>query len=215
MKILFITDLHGHFDALALLPKADLVLVGGDFTTFGTLEEFQAAVTKVEGYFPNFRGVAGNLDPSLPSDQILKDSGHLLAQQMIQCNGVNLLGISGSNLCPRPTPYEWDDEQRWQSLDSLSWGHVDILVTHAPPYGFGADVIPNGMHVGSQAVRRLAEMLKPRLHLSGHIHEAIGVFEENGSVLVNPGPFGMGGHFAYIDLPLSGKPVVELQTIGN
>ena len=100
MKILFITDLHGHFDALALLPKADLVLVGGDFTTFGTLEEFQVAVMKVEGYFPNFRGVAGNLDPGLPSDQILKDSGHLLAQQMIQCNGVNLLGISGSNLCP-------------------------------------------------------------------------------------------------------------------
>ena len=173
MKILFITDLHGHFDALALLPKADLVLVGGDFTTFGTLEEFQAAVTKVEGYFPNFRGVAGNLDPGLPSDQILKDSGHLLAQQMIQCNGVSLLGISGSNLCPRPTPYEWDDEQRWQSLDSLSWGHVDILVTHAPAYEIND--LDNPTHRGFHCFRWVLDNFSPRFFLHGHVHKSYGV----------------------------------------
>ena len=210
MKILFITDLHGHFDALAKLPAADLLLVGGDFTNFGSTEGLQAAMRLVEARFPNFLGVAGNLDPGEDADHVLATAGHLLGTSVQTVNGIRMMGVSGSHVCPRPTPYEWDDEARRQSLDSLSWEYVDILVTHAPPYGFGADVIPNGMHVGSKYIKRLAEMTSPVVHLCGRIHEAFGIFSENRSVLVNPGAFGEEGHYALIEWSAEVLPQVTL-----
>ena len=210
MKILFITDLHGHFDALAKLPTADVLLVGGDFTNFGSPEEFQAAVRLVEARFPSFRGVAGNLDPGEDADHVLAAAGHLLGTTVQTVNGIRMMGVSGSHVCPRPTPYEWDDESRSQLLDELTLPHVDVLITHAPPYGFGADVIPSGVHVGSQYIKRLAEMTLPTVHLCGHIHEASGVFAENGAVLVNPGAFGDEGNYALMELPCDGRPMVTL-----
>ncbi|MBR4125887.1 MAG: metallophosphoesterase family protein [Victivallales bacterium] len=210
MKILFITDLHGQFDALAKLPSADLLLVGGDLTNFGIPEEFRMGMQKIEAVFPDFKGVAGNLDPGMAADEILAEGSHLLSLQEIECKGIRLLGLSGSNLCPRPTPYQWDDEYMIQQFVNKEDIRIDILVTHAPPHGFGADVIPNGMHVGSHAVKRLAEMTRPRLHLCGHIHEASGVFDENDTLLVNPGPFGKVGNYALIELPDGQKPVVTL-----
>lgn len=210
MKILFITDLHGHFDALAKLPAADMLLVGGDFTNFGSPEEFQAAMRLVEACFPNFLSVAGNLDPGEEADHILAGAGHLIGTAVQIVNGLRMMGVSGSHVCPRPTPYEWDDEARCAALASLPLSRVDILVTHAPPYGFGADVIPNGMHVGSKYVKRLAELTSPIVHLCGHIHEASGVFAENGAVLVNPGAFGDEGNYALLELPCNGCPVVTL-----
>ena len=211
MKILFITDLHGHFDALAKLPAADMLLVGGDFTNFGSPEEFQAAMRLVEACFPNFLSVAGNLDPGEEADHILAGAGHLIGTAVQIVNGLRMMGVSGSHVCPRPTPYEWDDEARCAALASLPLSRVDILVTHAPPYGFGADVIPNGMHVGSKYVKRLAELTSPTVHLCGHIHEASGVFAENGAVLVNPGVFGAEGHYALIEWSAEVLPQVTLR----
>ncbi len=211
MRLLFITDIHGHFEALPHLPEADLVLCGGDFTNFGTSEEFQSAVKLVEVRFPKFYAVAGNLDPGETADAILAESGHLLSPTPIQVSGLTLVGVSGSHTCPRPTPYEWADEAMEERLTALTLPAIDILVTHAPPYGFGADVIPNGMQVGSHAIRKFAERLQPRLHLCGHIHEASGVFDENGTVLVNSGAFGAEGHYACIDLQIHEKPNVALR----
>lgn len=210
MKILFITDLHGQFDALAKLPSADLLLVGGDLTSFGTPEEFRMGVQKIEAFFPDFKGVAGNLDPGKEADQVLAEKGHLLSLQELEFHGVKLLGVGGSNICPQSTPYQWEDEDMIQLFNNENIKYADILVTHAPPHGFGTDVIPDGTHVGSHAVRFFAESAKPRLHLCGHIHEASGVFDENGTVLVNPGAFGDVGNYALVDLAAGKRPKVVL-----
>lgn len=47
-----------------------------------------------------------------------------------------------------------------------------IFVSHAPPYGTTLDVISNGAHVGSKAIREYIETNQPLISLSGHIHEA-------------------------------------------
>lgn len=209
MRIVFFSDLHEHFSALSKLPDADLVLIGGDFTTLGTPEHFREAIKIVEERYPKFLAVAGNMDPA-EADDILTEMGHFLPAETTVVKGLKCLGLSGSHKCPRPTPYEWDDTAMDKRLKALSIDALDILVTHAPPMNFGADVIPNGMHVGSTAIANFAQNTSPRFHLCGHIHEASGLFDENGTLLINCGDFGDVGNHAVIELLDGQSPVVTL-----
>ncbi len=198
MRLLFITDLHGKYEAFSRLPEADLILIGGDFTNRGDEAALEDVLHLLGKKHPTFYAVAGNLDPAA-SDAVLLRTGHLLpADVPLSIGGYQLLGIGGSNLCPVNTPNQWPDEEMEKRLLSLAISKLDILVTHAPPHGFGADRIPSGAFVGSKAIAAFAAKTHPALHLSGHIHEAVGIFDENGTILVNPGPFGDAGHFADI-----------------
>lgn len=67
-----------------------------------------------------------------------------------------------------------------------------VCVIHGPPHGTGLDQIAGGAHVGSRAVRRFLERMRPALALHGHIHESPAVsgrFVERigATVCVNPG----------------------------
>ena len=59
-----------------------------------------------------------------------------------------------------------------------------ILVTHVPPFGT-VDKIFIGMHGGSKELRELVDKFKPRLVLSGHIHEDPGYKKINNTIFVN------------------------------
>ena len=50
------------------------------------------------------------------------------------------------------------------------------------------DVPFSGKHVGSDSIEKLVEEFKPRVVLSGHIHEDRGIVEKDGIVFMNPGP---------------------------
>ena len=53
-----------------------------------------------------------------------------------------------------------------------------IFVSHSPPYDTPLDVMMDGSHVGSRAIRRYIEANQPLVSLHGHIHEA---FHQSGS----------------------------------
>lgn len=63
-----------------------------------------------------------------------------------------------------------DDDKVWSSIPL----EVDILVTHEPPFGI-LDQTNKGVHAGSPALLRLVEVMKPRVHIFGHIHEGHGI----------------------------------------
>jgi len=216
MRILFFSDLHNETNALSRLPDADLILMGGDFTTAGTLSQLSKMIQTVANRFPAFLGVVGNMDPGTAGEELLMRSGHgLPATPTHVLNRFQILGLGGGNPSPFHTPYEWSEEEQEERLKSLNTP-LDILVTHAPPLGFGADKLPNGMHVGSQAIANLVSRLHPALHLCGHIHEAVGIFNENGTILVNPGPFGAEGNHAVIEWrDGEDKPAVWLAQAGK
>lgn len=66
-----------------------------------------------------------------------------------------------------------------------------IMITHAPPFNTGLDLIPGLGHVGSKSYRKAIKKLKPDLYICGHIDEAGGVIDSIGSsLLINPGPIG-------------------------
>lgn len=92
---------------------------------------------------------------------------------------------------------EWFDshatiEEDLEELAKMSDPGRTIYVLHDPPYGTALDVLYNGRHIGSAAVRRFIEQHQPPAVLSGHIHESPKVsgkvMDSIGETLcVNPG----------------------------
>ncbi len=202
MRILFISDLHGQCRAIPALPAADLIIVGGDFTQFGSTEDVAAVLQCVRKRPEPCLAVLGNLDPET-ANALLDEQGISLHLRRRQFGTRSLVGIGGANTSPFNTPYEWTDDDMAAQLTACHAcsGPLDILVSHAPPRQSGADRIGNGSAVGSQAVADLVQRHRPPLVLCGHIHEAAGIYAFAGAIIVNPGPFGPQGHYACIDWP--------------
>ena len=60
---------------------------------------------------------------------------------------------------------------------------VDVLITHAPPYGIlDRD---GSIHYGSNELLSRVKAVRPRIHLFGHIHKANGLEESGGTVFSN------------------------------
>jgi Icc-related predicted phosphoesterase len=82
---------------------------------------------------------------------------------------------------------------------------LTIAVIHCPPYQTRCDVLFDGQHIGSAALRRWIEQRQPRLTLHGHIHESPRIsgayFDRIGkTVVVNPGCDYQRPHLLFIDL---------------
>lgn len=50
-----------------------------------------------------------------------------------------------------------------------------IMVVHTPPHNTSLDLIHDGRHVGSKALKKIIEEKQPALTLHGHIHESVKV----------------------------------------
>lgn len=68
---------------------------------------------------------------------------------------------------------EKEQEKDFLILETLI-DENSVLITHGPPEGV-LDLINEGEHVGSKALRGMVERRPPRLHLFGHIHQGFGI----------------------------------------
>ena len=88
-----------------------------------------------------------------------------------------------------------------QSMDKT------ILVSHCPPFGTALDMILDGRHVGSMAIRDYIEKKKPYVTLHGHLHETVEVSGEfmqrlGGTLCIGSGNHDNGKNLALIVLDL-------------
>jgi len=72
-------------------------------------------------------------------------------------------------------PVEYANTTIQEDIRTLSVNERTVLVTHAPPAMTSLDVILNGGHVGSIAIREFIEEKQPLISLHGHIHETVRV----------------------------------------
>lgn len=91
---------------------------------------------------------------------------------LVVYNGIRILGLGG---CRRyhPGPFQYTEKEmrkRIRALRFALWraGGVDLVVTHAPPSGYGDDTDP--AHWGFQALLPLLDKYKPSYLLHGHVH---------------------------------------------
>lgn len=207
MKVLALSDIHGAIDAVeSILSKEqgyDLVLVAGDITDTSEDDYAGTAADIIEllnDQAPMVKAVPGNMDDDSVLE-LLMDNRVNLHKSMFSLQGYDFVGFGGGRT-PFDTPFEPDDAERGSVLEQLlertTTGHTAI-VSHEPPHGTAADVVPDGDHVGSESLRELIADTEIDLVLCGHIHEARTIDEVDGTTVVNPGPV-QEGSYAVLEL---------------
>jgi uncharacterized protein len=112
-------------------------------------------------------------EPSTPGPQGCDNAdGHIVAAA-----GLRIVGLGGS-MRYKPGPHQYTDaEMRWRALSlevrlrlksSRGPRKIDILLTHAPPLGWGAK--DDLAHRGFAAFVQLVKNLAPRVLIHGHVH---------------------------------------------
>ena len=96
MEILAISDIHnkaGNLSAIADdIAKADVILIAGDITNFGTAKHAKNIITSISRYNSNILAVPGNCDqPSV--DRYISDHGMSLDCNYIEQDGIKFVGV--------------------------------------------------------------------------------------------------------------------------
>jgi len=216
MRILAFTDIHGADAEVERILRqedpADLVILGGDLTTFGSASDAEETIRMVRDFCPSVFAVGGNMDP-WALEQTFVDLDVSLNGRGTMLGDVGFFGVSGAPLSPLHTPHELpEDEIREVALRgwaAVADARIRILLSHAPPLGTDVDRLHSGQHVGSAAVRTLVEELQPEVVVCGHIHESYGVTDLGNSRIVNCGS-AADGRYAWIQI--GDKIVVETRS---
>lgn len=194
-------DLHGKtdgFEAVRGLERADGVIVTGDLTVNGGVAQARTVLEKLARFNGVLYAQIGNMDRAEITGW-LDEQGwntHLRVRELAP--DVAIMGLGGSNVTPFGTPSEFSESRFAEWLEDL-WKearkrpHV-VLSAHTPPLGTLCDIVGNGAHVGSSAVRDFLLEAQPDVCLCGHIHESRAVDRLGRTVLVNPGAFAAGGY---------------------
>jgi uncharacterized protein len=219
VKIIALTDIHGHRDNLRKLTgelkNVDIVLLSGDITHFGTADSAAAIVKIIQDCGPQVLGVAGNCDPR-EVQEYLSLVGVNLHRRREVSGGICFVGMGGALPCPGRTPNEHSDEKMEIFLESAG-AELDpklplILVVHQPPFGTLVDCANGRSHVGSHAIAEFINRHQPLLCFCGHIHEGQGIDQSIGkTTVVNPGPL-MNGWYAYAEVG-EGIEVLEIRQV--
>lgn len=191
LRMLVISDIHGRESTLReiserlTLAMADLLVICGDITQFGKPAGW--AQKFIDAMPVKVFAVPGNCD--LPGE-ILKDiassRGTSLHGAKAAYKGQVFAGFGGAPPSENGLPFEVPEDEIFSGLDKVMQDGC-ILVTHAPAKGH-LDTAAPGVALGSAAVAKIVEKYRPKVALSGHVHEARGIERDGQTLFVNPGP---------------------------
>ncbi len=242
MRIVAVADTHlchrapGPPSAPLEIPcrdEHDVLVHAGDLCQRGTLEELEEAAAFF-GALPHRTKIviAGNHEVCLqkhPHDAraLLARYGLLyLEDESVTIDGVRFYGSPW-----QPMFRVWAFGARRGPELAAKWARIpeglDVLVTHGPPAGFG-DRVRLGrlgarhlggspdreVHVGCVDLRRRIEIVRPRVHVFGHIHQDPGCWQHEGMRLVNATTAEGHRPAAVVDLDDLGSPLDQNETLG-
>ncbi|GAB4240877.1 MAG: metallophosphoesterase family protein [Acidobacteriota bacterium] len=195
MRILAFSDLHRDLKrARSIVERsrtADVVVGAGDYATVRRgLAEIIAVLRAIEK--PTVL-VCGNseTDSELRAACRGWDVAHVLHGTSLKIAGTVFFGLGGAvPITPFGAwSYDLSEQEAEALLEACPPGAV--LVTHSPPKGL-LDRSSSGWSLGSTAIRKTLERVRPRLVICGHIHESSGQsLEWNGIPVINAGPKGV------------------------
>ena len=192
MKITFISDTHSkHNQVTSSLPGGDVLIHAGDISNRGyrtEIQDFIKWLSTIENYTHKIF-IAGNHDFGCqdevlaveellrlnPGSEYLYDDLFLIGKD--EDDYENMVKVWGSPW--QPEFYNWafnlprqgvELKEVWNMIPS----DVDILVTHGPPHGHLDYVDYAKQNVGCELLRERIDLIKPKIHVFGHIHSSYG-----------------------------------------
>ena len=192
MKITFISDTHAkHNQVTSSLPGGDVLIHAGDISNKGYRTEIQDFIkwfSTIENYTHKIfiAGIHdfGCQDEVLavqellrlnPGSEYLYDDMFLIGDESADYD--DMVKVWGSPW--QPEFYNWafnlprqgaELKEVWNMIPS----DVDILITHGPPYGHLDYVAYSKQNVGCELLRERIDLIKPKIHVFGHIHSSYG-----------------------------------------
>lgn len=185
MKIICVADLH---ENLPEIPECDLLLIAGDITYAfhgDMLSQRQFLDKKFRKWLERVPakhvvGIAGNHDQVFQKNLHPKNLPwtYLQDSYLLTEGGIRIYGTPW-----QPWFYDWAFNAYEPQLD-MKWEHIpeniDIILVHGPPYGYGDKTgDPAQPGVGSKALLKHVERVKPKLVVCGHIHSGYGMYRLN------------------------------------
>lgn len=210
MKITFISDTHwlirdqqNRDDLTSMLPGGPILVHAGDVSgrgTAGEIRDFLDWFSKLP-YMHKIL-IAGN------HDFLFETMPETAAEILAEYPGITYLNDSGATIegikfWGSPiTPYfhNWAFN-RFANEIGEHWALIpegtDVLITHGPPHGILDETAREGLHVGCPSLLEKVKEIKPKIHVFGHIHEARGIHEEDGTTFVNAAAVDLGYRLYY------------------
>lgn len=189
MKIVAISDTHCRHKSVKL-PPGDLLIHAGDVSYKGELSEVKDFLYWFAGLPFQYKVfIAGN------HDFYFERTRPAIIQTLIPTgvtylndSGVTIEGISIWGSPVTPWFYHWAFNRHRGAEISKHWNLIPpdtkMLITHGPVFGI-LDMVINGNHVGDKELLTRIEVLKPAVHVCGHVHESHGQKKRGGTQFIN------------------------------
>ena len=189
MKISIISDTHNKHKLLTGdLPGGSLILHGGDISSMGYEHEIREFAKWYDGLnYDNKIFIAGNHDWGFQNnvDKVKEIVDFYKTITYVQDQLHTIQDDNGTEVKIWGSPWQpefynwafnlpnggWELEQKWNDIPE----GIDILITHGPAWGFLDDVEGRrGQHLGCELLAERIKVIKPKIHICGHIHSGHG-----------------------------------------
>ena len=193
------SDTHGRHRNL-IVPDGDVFIHAGDITRFGgeidDLVDFNDYLATLP--HPHKIVIAGNHDFCFERDNA-RSRSILTNATYLEDDGVSIDGVTYYGSPWQPVFLDWAFNLERGSALREKWAMIpegtDVLITHGPPRGI-LDEVFGGERVGCADLLERVRKVNPKVHVFGHIHEARGMHEQDGTTFVNASTaFGVGEPF--------------------
>jgi Icc-related predicted phosphoesterase len=201
-RIVCVSDTHARH-RLTAVPGGDVLVHAGDLTRRGKLEDVEE-FDRWLGTLPHPVKVVicGNHDFCF-QDRPAEARALVRNATYLEDSGCEAGGLTFWGSPWQPWFGGWAfNLPRGEELARV-WAkipdRVDVLLTHGPPEGI-LDRTNHGENAGCADLLRRVYEVRPRLHVFGHIHEAAGRLDADGTVFVNASsPAGQGAVVVDLD----------------
>lgn len=191
ITLMALSDTHQKHDQIKADGDADFLVHCGDFCGYGTKEECEKFIKWFGSRPARYKiCVAGNHDAWVAKNpiefsQMALDHGVIYLQdQLMEIEGVSFYGFPWSKTFGLWHFMLDDLSPSMEKRVSLIPDGVDVLICHGPPHG-ARDMNLSGKMCGSLSLRRGVIKKKPKILLTGHIHESNGIDNLGETLVVN------------------------------
>jgi Icc-related predicted phosphoesterase len=195
MKLTFISDTHTKHNQLNL-TGGDVLIHSGDFMNSGYVRNniMDFLDWFVEQPYKQKIFISGNHDRYFQNntEEVRDILGSIYGGLVsyLEDDGTNIGDVNVWGSPWQPEFFNWaynlprqgtELKEKWDMIPE----NTDILITHGPPHGY-LDKLPNiPDNLGCELLRERVDIIKPKIHVFGHIHYGYGYVTNGDTHFIN------------------------------